>query len=255
MQSGNKNEHDYCFLGSPISGAIIVGDSHADALTTALLESQEKRGNGIKAYTKSSCPFILEANIRNNEEKCFENNEMRMKDINNLNQNIPIVIAARYPAYIFGQNAKERKGENIGKPTLSFHQKQTELDSLLKEFEIHLQKTVCQITQNSNPVYLVQPIPEMETNIPNTIVDNYLRNTNIRLYITKEEYQKRSGKIRDIINNVAKECNAHVLDPSEYLCSEDKCHGVINDRPIYYDSDHLSEYGNKFLVPMFDTIK
>jgi hypothetical protein len=24
-------------------------------------------------------------------------------------------------------------------------------------------------------------------------------------------------------------------------------------RPIYYDGDHMSEYGNKFLAPMFES--
>lgn len=27
-----------------------------------------------------------------------------------------------------------------------------------------------------------------------------------------------------------------------------------NGRPLYYDDDHLSEYGNKLLVPMFEEI-
>lgn len=253
IQSGNKNEKDYCTLGSGRVGAIIVGDSHADSLTTALLESQEKREKSIKAYTRSGCPFILDAHRRNDNGICFENNIMRMSQIES-QPGIPVVIVARYPSYIYGQNAQERLHENDGTLPMSFDKPVTTVTELLKDFEVHLQNTVCTITPN-NPVYLVQPIPEMERHIPNTYVNNYLHNTNVKLYITKEEYQSRAGKIRDIINDVAKECGSHVLDPSEYLCSEDKCHGVINDRPIYYDSDHLSEYGNKFLVPMFDTIK
>ncbi|WP_283669677.1 SGNH hydrolase domain-containing protein, partial [Escherichia coli] len=33
-----------------------------------------------------------------------------------------------------------------------------------------------------------------------------------------------------------------------------RCWGSKDGRPIYFDDDHLSEYGNKLLVPMFKEI-
>jgi len=40
-------------------------------------------------------------------------------------------------------------------------------------------------------------------------------------------------------------------DPTSYLCRNGRCYGSVNGRPLYSDDDHLSEYGNKLLVPMF----
>jgi hypothetical protein len=57
-----------------------------------------------------------------------------------------------------------------------------------------------------------------------------------------------------MIQDSAEFCKAKIIDPVDYLCDDEKCIGSLNGRPLYYDDDHLSEYGNKLLVPMFKTI-
>ena len=64
-------------------------------------------------------------------------------------------------------------------------------------------------------------------------------------------YLERNDKVRDIISDAAKDCGAIVADPSNYLCNDGICSGVKNGRPLYYDGDHMSEFGNKELTPMF----
>jgi hypothetical protein len=39
-----------------------------------------------------------------------------------------------------------------------------------------------------------------------------------------------------------------------YLCDDQYCYGSINGHSLYFDDDHLSEYGGKLLIPMFDQI-
>ncbi len=52
----------------------------------------------------------------------------------------------------------------------------------------------------------------------------------------------------------AAQCGVKILDPLPYLCHDGRCWGSKDGRPIYYDDDHLSEYGNKLLVPMFKEV-
>jgi hypothetical protein len=52
----------------------------------------------------------------------------------------------------------------------------------------------------------------------------------------------------------AAQCGVKILDPLPYLCQDGRCWGSKDGRPIYYDDDHLSEYGNKLLVPMFKEV-
>ena len=53
------------------------------------------------------------------------------------------------------------------------------------------------------------------------------------------------------MQKAAQACGVHLLDPTPYLCRDEKCIGTQNDRPLYIDTNHLSEYGNRFLIPMF----
>ena len=42
-----------------------------------------------------------------------------------------------------------------------------------------------------------------------------------------------------------------LLMPHECLCDEQYCYGSRDGWPLYYDDDHLSEFGSRLLVPMF----
>lgn len=41
--------------------------------------------------------------------------------------------------------------------------------------------------------------------------------------------------------------NIHTFDMSSMLCDEKKCHSIINNIPVYFDSDHLSMNGSAYL--------
>lgn len=245
-----------CILGDPNDiSAIMVGDSHANAITTGLLEQQ---GRGIIAYNTHSCPFILGALIKGSEDICFQKNNSRFTEITHYT-NTPIVISSRWVAYIDGQNSENRINEPGGRATpLYFNPSQKNHDikpeDALSEFEEYFEKTICKLRETNDKIYIVQPIPEMLSSIPDTVISNIMQRKNKPTYITLDEYYQRSGKVRDAIQRIAEKCDTKVLDPVPFLCDDKICNGLKDGRPIYYDSDHLSEFGNKLLVPMFDQI-
>ena len=44
----------------------------------------------------------------------------------------------------------------------------------------------------------------------------------------------------------------YLWDPFEILCPEQTCNAMRNGRPLFFDGDHLSNYGNLVLYPNFD---
>ncbi|HMU67164.1 MAG TPA: SGNH hydrolase domain-containing protein, partial [Cellvibrionaceae bacterium] len=60
--------------------------------------------------------------------------------------------------------------------------------------------------------------------------------------------------IMSLMVEAKNKCGVEILDPLPYLCDEDACYGDKNGWPVYFDDDHLSESGNKLLVPMFRSI-
>ena len=248
-----KGELKPCYIGNNEKiKAIIVGDSHADALTTALSNAFDLKNEGIIAFTKASCPFVMGAKSAYNSDACYIENELRLKKIKTEFKGVPIFWVARTTAYIYGQTDPKRVVEGKTAPAVYFDKPYPEVNAeLIDEWREHLQRTICELS-TTNPVFLVQPTPEMGRNIPNTLARNLLLNKKDDLSLDYTNYKKNSTLVRKLISATSTQCGASILDPVDFLCIDGRCKAQLDGRPIYYDGDHMSEYGNKILTPMFN---
>ena len=141
---------------------------------------------------------------------------------------------------------------NSFSPAIYFDKKYDTInDELLTTYSKQYVKTMCQLSAH-NPLFITAPIPEMRLNVPNTMARRAAINGVLdEIKIKIEFYNKRNEFIFNLNNKVSQECSATILDTSKYLCDKKYCYGSLNGRPLYYDGDHLSEYGNKLLIPMF----
>ncbi|RKG53024.1 acyltransferase [Acinetobacter cumulans] len=257
-----KNDNPYdcdqpklheCVIGNPSKiNALIIGDSHANSLITSLSSVFNLKSEGIVALASSACPFIPNINFYDKKSRCPEINQQRLNLIASKKyENTPIVLVARYPSYLIGENDADRVNPLESKPVIYFGTaKNSSQRELFASFKQNLTHHLCQISK-TNPVYIVQPIPEVGFNLPQRIIKNVFYNRNEKIFISHDAYLKRSGEIRKIIQESAAQCQAKVLDPALLLCKGNECISEYKGRPIYRDGDHLSEYGNKLLVPMF----
>ena len=248
MRGLKDGEIDECYIGNKHNiQAVIIGDSHANSILTAVSAIYDLKKEGLVSITTSSCPFLIGAKFNDKNNKCQQINEKRLDLIeSNKYKDIPIILASRLPAYIYGQNEPERIKNDNG-PSIYFNEKKIDLNQNLLN---SLTETICKIKSN-NPVYIIQPVPEMPFNVPKSQAKNVLLNLKKPLIFNYSEYLQRSASIRNMIFESANVCQAQVLDPAEILCDKISCMYEYNNRAIYFDGDHLSEYGNKLLVPMF----
>ncbi len=76
--------------------------------------------------------------------------------------------------------------------------------------------------QKANPLYIIQPIPELGFNVPQRILKNSYYNQS-----KKHQFHMRviwkDLKTREIISRSAVKCNVKVLDPSIILCKTGQC--------------------------------
>jgi len=257
----NRNPHKCmdankfpCFIGNDENiKAIVVGDSHADALTTAVAHSVDLVNGGIIALTKASCPFFMNAMSVHAGDVCYKENIRRMKYLNSHYVGVPVFLVSRTGVYLYGQsNEKRINGIKDIKPSIYFTEKYSSAGgSLYAELEINLNLTISELLA-THPVYIVQPTPEMRRNIPKTLARNIYHGMNSDdLSIDYHLYLQRNKGIRQLLSKVAAANDIQVLDPVPYLCHDGRCMAQLKGRPIYYDGDHMSEYGNKLLIPMF----
>lgn len=114
--------------------------------------------------------------------------------------------------------------------------------------------TVCSIADN-HPIYIVRPIPEMPFNVYkglNMHARIFPQTTDITIPL--EDYRQRVRVANIAIDRAVQQCAAKVLDPTPYLCPEEKCMGSKNGQPLYFDDNHLVDFGNAQLKGLFANV-
>ncbi|BDM65063.1 hypothetical protein NFHSH190041_25150 [Shewanella sp. NFH-SH190041] len=253
MLDENSGDFSVKILGNSNNiKAIMVGDSHADAIATALSTLFDLKKEGVTVLARASCPFIMNVKISGNSLLCLYDNSKRMEYINK-HPSTPVFIAARMSAYLYGQSNPERVTTPYKGPLIYFKDKYHEVNKkFLLELEKNIGLTIDGIN-NKDRVFIISPIPEMHTNIPKAIAKEKLLYNDVHndFSISIYDYEKRNKQVNLILKNVTRTLDAHLLSPINYLCKQGKCISNIHGRPIYYDGDHMSEFGNKLLTPMF----
>jgi peptidoglycan/LPS O-acetylase OafA/YrhL len=238
-----------CVLGENKDkiAAIVIGDSHSNATVNAVVAATPPELGGILFLGADGCAAMMNLST----PYFFNCGEYNKKIIDYLASNMvgtPIILINHIT-------------QNLLTPANSETKRPLYLDKLpntspafAETFKQEYQAQLCNLA-SKHPMYVVQTIPSMNVNVPQTIVRSMMyKSEKIDVAIGLDEYYKSEGGVRSFLHDAINTCKAHELDPVKYLCNDATCIGSINYRPLYYDDDHLSEYGNRLLVPMFRDI-
>lgn len=245
-----------CVYGGNQWKVVVVGDSHANSLITGLAESEPHGAAGAVQWSYSACPFVpgmkqiqLKSGRMGGENyKCAEFIDWASQGFKTLPPDIPVVIINRYATGAFGHNETDKFG-NV--PEVFFSKIHTRTNpEFLNEFGHHITQSACELAKQRT-VYMVRPIPEMGFDVPKTLSRRMAVGLNDDLFITFADYQRRNSWVWAAQNAARDQCGIKILDPTAFLCRDGLCYGSQDGRPLYHDDDHLSEFGNKLLVPMF----
>lgn len=245
-----------CIYGGNNIRAIVVGDSHGDAIISAAVSALPNKSDGLLNLTYSGCPTLSGVKIVpsafEDNIPCKEFNLWVKEKLSTLDSDIPVVVINRTSAYAFGKQIAVVK---LNQPSVYFTKVyRTPEPAFLSEFKASLVGTLCAMA-TKRQVYVVRPVPEMLVNVPKTLSRALsFGGTEPDISISETDYRQRHAFVWQAQDEAVEKCGVKILDPLPYLCEDGKCAGVHNGRPIYFDDNHLSEYGNKLLVPMFKTL-
>jgi peptidoglycan/LPS O-acetylase OafA/YrhL len=248
-----------CVYGDPENfGAILMGDSHAASVVTSLGVAAEKYEAGVIFWGMNSCPTmdgVTYTDITDRPKHICKNlNEWAFERLSKY-QNVPLILVSRTSSYLMGPNEPDRS-EKAPYPSIYFDNEYEYRDEpgFAKEFLNSLVLTACRLSSDRD-VYLMRPVPEFGVSVPWSLINQANFNgESAEIKIKREVYEQRNKLVWDAQDRAAEECGVKILNPLPQLCDDEYCYGSNDGRPLYYDDDHLSEYGNKFLVPMFEEV-
>lgn len=238
-----------CIYGSEPLRAVVIGDSHADAVVTAVQTALPDAQGGVLFRGGSGCMVVFGMSSVNKTAHCDALSGEVEQELAEFPKGIPAIMVGRTSKYI---NAGSIDTDDVpdfhfGKPVSQFTRQ------LLDDFSVSYVDTLCKIAEN-RPLYVLRPIPEMPVDVPTVVGRGLLFGEMRRPKVSLQEYSRRHSFIVNLQDQAASRCGVKILDPKDWLCDESYCYGGDDDRPWYRDQDHLSEYGNRRLIPMFETV-
>lgn len=249
-QHDDHPDHYVCTYGTAGSmGAILWGDSHAGALVSALGDALHKD----VAYYVNQCPPIFNARLRSKTDKarCDRFERRFLYQVEHAPKDIPVVLVSRLSAVVHGANETSEKRWGINYLNLTAEEKKL---SDRDVFQRKLVQSLCRVA-SYRPLYVVRPMPEMGTDVPKTMARLLMTGHDPKITLPLATYEERNAVVTAAYQAAAAQCGVQILDPVPYLCADGtSCISEYKGRPIYVDDDHISEYGNRLLIPMFEKI-
>jgi len=255
-----------CFYLSPdkvttvkqAPSAIVLGDSHASTLIRNIAEVANREGDGpVLFYGHQGCfPVQNLKQMSNTDGSCIKYSSYLKKLLLDYPE-IPVIVISRYSVYFFGETVIHSNEDlkflfydnNMPdfKDAIAL---QNNAMNIKKEFL----KTFKLLTEGRK-VYAVLPVPEFEVDIPKHLARTLLLHGKAEdITIPMGDYYERNKVVLSMLKEAEINLGVTLLDPIPYLCNDDKCYGSEDEFPLYFDQDHLSEFGSKKLNPLFENI-
>ncbi|MGM0692501.1 MAG: acyltransferase family protein [Pseudomonadota bacterium] len=239
-----------CTYGGEVLGAIVIGDSHAATLVRTIEQAMEDERRHVLDWTLASCPTI--AGIRSDKPSlahCGDFIDYALDKSRTLDREAPLFIINRVSSYLHGPSEQYRSDE-VSDPDYYLSSPYSLRDAdFLDEMAQGFVETACEFARYRK-VYMFRPIPELNRHVPESMASSLIFNGQVqRVSITEEAYRQRHRLALNLQDKAASDCGVRIIDPVPILCREGQCWGDIDGQPVYYDDDHLSETGARFLVP------
>jgi hypothetical protein len=221
----------------------MVGDSHAMSLATALAEAAPDGRGGVNFRGYASCPTLLGATYGLSDNRCFEFNRGALAALaRGQDPTLPLVITNNWTSYVEEARVRFTDNRDDDEDTVPFTQ---------QRFRAALLQTLCGLSKFRR-VYVTLPLPQFAVDVPRAMAYRLMLDPSAPdLTIELDKHQQRNATVVSIMKEARDNCGVRLLDPTPYLCPDRRCMASINGRPLYFDEHHLSEYGNRLLVPMF----
>lgn len=213
----------------------VMGDSHA-----AVIAANPSATVRIRAY--ASCPTIADAVPNDPTSRCASFNRQFIASLaGQARTDTPLVIDNYWVGHLKDPAVHFDDAGVAGTSGADF----------ATRFEAHLTKTVCALTDRQ-PVYLVLPAPVFAAPVPATMARALVEDDRAPDVVQgRAEAERTIAAAAGVVGRVARHCGARLIDPMPHYCTATTCFGSLHQRPLYTDRHHLSQFGNRLLVPAF----
>tara|TARA_R110000765_G_C18962354_1_gene609544 strand:- start:125 stop:2110 length:1986 start_codon:yes stop_codon:yes gene_type:complete len=230
----------------------VIGDSHAGAYSKMLEKLSQETGLAIIRYGKGGCGITnMRKPVLIKENPCLDRLNGWLEEIKQTTGPNDIIFFATLKLKRSVLQSSIMPGDlNDSLRELEMPQTKLAMQNAFDESE----KVIKELSQNTKLMIIDAPMPVFNY-IAFRCADWYTANNPIcgAGYTERRELMERlRAQSLNNIKKLKRKLNfLTIWDPMPLLCSEETCSLYRNKKPIYFDSDHLSGFGNEFLYEDF----
>jgi peptidoglycan/LPS O-acetylase OafA/YrhL len=262
------DQNEFNRVEGNLKKVLLIGDSHADALIYHLNKELTKQSYNL--YTQKSMLYLKNFNqiFRKNGNIKLEYIEDNKKIDNFLQEHKNLIVIWHYrwslkilEEYFDNkegnaeyQNEESRYFETYLEP---INVKTKTLEQRQKFITEGIKLSAKRILEKENSLILVYPVPEMGFDVPKSIINkniiSYFLKNKIEypvLTVSYEVYKNRNKIIFETLDSIQGP-NVYRVYPHQSFCDTvivNKCVANNKEHLFYYDDDHISLEGSKYII-------
>lgn len=226
----------------------VVGDSHADAYAPLLRRMAEHTGRAVTVLSKGGCSIfnLLTPNQRVSPP-CAEYSHAAMAHLTQVLRPGDVLFLPSLRVPRFSEQWKSQAAPaDWGSPAGAVQQ-QPAIDEAIAQLRPLAQRGVIIVFEAPKPIFKAPPY---------RCSDWFNRDNPIcapGLSMPREAMERHRAPALAAIHSVVAALGprAQVWDPFDRLCTGDTCQVFLGGKPLFFDGDHLSGYGNAILFEDF----
>ncbi len=219
---------DTCRFGAPATAPryALWGDSHAAELSVALGELAARSGESVRMVTYSACPpGSVHGGARGGTGGCAAHERATLDAIRADTALAVVFLVARY------SQAREEQGDG---------------------FFTELGRVARALADAGKSVALVYPAPEYGFSVPTQLARAAHRGDDIAtLGLPRGAFDAQRARIVRALDAIRTDARIAMVDPSRRLCDPVRCRIFAAGHALYFDDDHLSLSGARYVAPVF----
>jgi peptidoglycan/LPS O-acetylase OafA/YrhL len=220
----------------------VAGDSHATAYSRVLRRYALETGYTIWIYTIPGCSFLPIA--KKTEVRCAKSSRAITADIANRLQPFDIVFLPSLRLDRYQDEGADSNNQDI--QNAAPHPSGSGVEEAAIALRSFSNKHAVVILEAPTPLFKAPPFRCSDWfNAMNPVCAPGLS-------VSRPEIEARRRTVVEEMNTL-KNAIPHVTiwDPLPYLCPTQTCNAFEHGKPLFFDGDHLSGYGNDVLFPAF----
>lgn len=217
----NMRPEQFCLYGDKnIEPTFALwGDSHGAEITPAIGSVLQQTQQSIKMFTYSQCPPALGFSTFT-RHGCIAHNDNVLAYLQQHREIDTVFMIANYNVY--------------------------ETDDYHEKFESGFKRTIAELKAAGKKVAVIYPIPGARYSIPMMASALAMRGASIDLLaIPLDHYAEINARALAMLDSQVDVARLH---PEAVLCAKENCRVAVNDRLLYFDSNHLNMFGARYVA-------